>query len=113
MKAKDAVILWNRTDPIPAYQETAGQCRVVRLGHDDRRFPYSGGAAYARRQALRGDAQLVAVLLDYINLTVVERLDPVMVTKEFAKIDEFRTAFEFYQDIPVERVGWDAPEPIS
>lgn len=106
MQANEALILWNRIDAIAVFQDMAGQCRVVRHGQeDDRRFAYSGGAAHAHRQGLKGDAQLVALLLDYINLTVVERLDAAMVTAEFAKIDEFRAAFEFYQDVPVERVS--------
>jgi len=85
MKAKDATILWDEAN---SGRPMAGQCRVVSIGEDDRRFPYSSGAVDEYWRKLRSYEMEIALMRECGKL-LKDGLAAETVVKEFSKIDEW------------------------
>jgi len=85
MKAKDAMIFWDEAN---SGRPMAGQCRVVRVGADDRRFPYSSGAVDDYWRKLKGCEMEIALMRECSKL-IKDGLAAETVMKEFSKIDEW------------------------
>jgi hypothetical protein len=112
---REAAISWNG-----AFTERVPEVRVANI-HDPDAWPEhlisSGGASWVARREATGEEALRLVLLDFVNLVTLCGLDPLLVAREFIKIDEFRWAMpselrgdadgssSFYESLKKDQVG--------
>lgn len=99
MKASEAMIAW--TPASYGHSSAAGQMEVglwPDTGRWSHRYVFSAGACMRDSRALKGDAAIAQMMLDFHTAVVRDGIPVDVAHREFLKIDEYRRVIS--PDIP-------------